>query len=238
MEPMTAHEPCITTDDGIEKDSEIAGALLWLANASGDIHAFFGRLTSAQRRYREVSGRVATLGKDPSWSDLGPDIVAAYLAQGKSLLDDRRSFDQVLASQVAPWLKQLGANLPALAKVDGASHRAQRMLRQTKVLPNSALFELVIAGNYASEGFDVAFIEEGPAKTPDLRLSSRELDRELFVELKHLQRGQYQIEERRRHGDIFRHLESFLYELHLSVDVDVTYQQVLSDIRPTTFSST
>lgn len=45
------------------------------------------------------------------------------------------------------------------------------MLRSSQVLPDTALFELVMATNYAVEGFDVAFIEEGPGKTPDLRLS-------------------------------------------------------------------
>ena len=36
------------------------------------------------------------------------------LAQAKSLLDDRRSYDFALVSHVAPWIKQLGANLSAL----------------------------------------------------------------------------------------------------------------------------
>ena len=83
-------------------------------------------MIAAQQRYREVTANVAARGKDPSWSDFGPDIVAAYLAQGKSLLDDRRSYDFSLVSHVAPWLKQLGANLPALARVDGATNRALR----------------------------------------------------------------------------------------------------------------
>lgn len=220
----------IPTSGGVEKDPEIAAALNWLAISSGDAPAFFARLNAAQQRYREVTADIAALGKDPSWSSLGPDIAAAYLAQGQSLLADRRSYDFVLVSHVAPWLKQLGKNLPALARVDGATNRALRMLRQTTVLPDSALFELVIAGNYASEGFDVAFIEEGPGKTPDLRLSSGEPNGVLFVELKRLQRGDYEIAERRRHVEIFRQLEALLYERALSVDVDVTYEKELADV--------
>lgn len=224
------HSPYISIGGGIENDPEIAAALAWLASSTGDPSAFFERLIAAQRRYCEITSDVAARGKDPSWSDLGPDIVAAYLAQGKSLLDDRRSYDFTLVSHVAPWLKQLGANLPALKQVKGAPDRALRMLRQSQVLPDTALFELVMASNYAAEGFDVAFIEEGPGKTPDLRLSSTGSGNELFVELKRLQRGDYEIEEQRRHMEIFRKLEPFLHEQRLSVDVDVTYVKELADV--------
>lgn len=222
--------PRIPTGAGVENDPEIAAALAWLAACSGDAQAFFARLVDAQQRYREITSDAAAYGGDPSWTDLGPDIVAAYLAQGKSLLDDRRSYDFALVSHVAPWLKQLGANLRALAKVEGASDRALRMLRTSQVPPDSALFELVMASNYAAEGFDVEFIEEGSRKTPDLRLSGGELGRELFVELKRLQRGDYELEELRRHVEIFRQLELLLHEQRLSVDVDVTYNRELVDV--------
>ncbi|BCL74730.1 hypothetical protein JHS3_04660 [Jeongeupia sp. HS-3] len=222
--------PYVPIGGGVENDSDIATALVWLATSSGDAAAFVARLSAAQQRYREVTASDAARGKDPSWSALGPDIVAAYLAQGKSLLDDRRSYDFALVSHVAPWLKQLGANLPALARVVGAPGRALRMLRNGQVLPDSALFELVMASNYAAEGFDVTFIEEGQGKTPDLRLFHGESGSELFVELKRLQRGDYEIKERSRHAEIFRQLEPLLHEQGLSIDVDVTYEKELADV--------
>lgn len=222
--------PYVPIGGGVEKDSDIAAALGWFATSSGDAAAFFARLSAAQLRYREVTTDVAARGKDLSWSDLGPDIVAAYLAQGKSLLDDRRSYDFALVSHVAPWLKQLGANLPALARVAGAPDRALRTLRNSKVLPDTALFELVMASNYAAEGFDVAFIEEGTGKTPDLRLSRGESGRKWFVELKRLQRGNYEIEERSRHAEIFLELETFLHKQELSVDINVTYEKELMGV--------
>ena len=227
---LPTRRPYFPIVGGVEKDPEIAAALVWLATSSGDAPAFFAKLIAAQQRYREVTADVDARGKDLLWSDLGPDIVAAYLAQGKSLLDDRRSYDFALVSHVAPWLKQLGANLPALAQVEGAPDRALRMLRNIQVLPDTALFELVMASNYAAEGFAVAFIKEGPGKTPDLRLTSSESDSELFVELKRLQRGAYEIEERRRHVEIFRQLEPLLYEQGLSVDVDVSYEKELAEV--------
>lgn len=77
--------------EGVESDAHVGAALNWLASSSGDAAAFFDRLRAAQARYRAITAEASFLGKDPSWSDLGPDIVAAYLAQGKSLLEDRKS---------------------------------------------------------------------------------------------------------------------------------------------------
>ena len=228
--PPQVHRPYVPIGGGVEKDPEIAAALAWLADATGDARAFLARLSIAQQRYRELTAKEDARGQDPSWADLGPDVVAAFFAQGKSLLDDRRSYDFVLVSHVAPWLKQLGMNLPSLAGVEGAKGRAARMLQTSQVIPDTALFELVMAGNYAEEGFDVAFIEEGAGKTPDLKLSKRGSSHELFVELKRLQRGEYERQERRRHGEIFRHVEPLLYEHRLSVDVDVIYERELIDV--------
>ncbi|WP_152668621.1 hypothetical protein [Comamonas sp. E6] len=216
--------------EGVESDAHVGAALNWLASSSGDAAAFFDRLRAAQARYRAITAEASFLGKDPSWSDLGPDIVAAYLAQGKSLLDDRRTYDFALVSHVAPWLKQLGMNIEALKRVDGAVGRALRMLRNKEVLPDTAIFELVMASNYAAAGYDVTFIEEGSGKTPDLKLSGGESSVEVFVELKRLQRGSYEIEEQRRHVEIFSRLDVLLNKLGLSVDIDVTYEKVLSDV--------
>lgn len=216
--------------DGVEKDTDIGAALNWLAACSGDAAAFFARLSAVQRRYREVVAEDAVRGRDPSWAIIGSDIVASYLAQGKSLLDDRRSYDLALVSHVAPWLKQLGADLPDLKRVVGAQDRALRMLRNVQVHPDTAMFELVMASNYAAEGFEVTFIEEGPGKTHDLRVSLGKSGPELFVELKRLQRGLYEIEERRRHREIFLSLDTFLQEKELSVDIDVTYECELQEV--------
>lgn len=222
--------PAFSSSRGVENDLEIATALSWLAESHGDQYKFWRRLEDAQHTYRTVVARVNARGRDPLWADLGQDRVAAYLAQAKSLLDDRASYDFALVSHVAPWLKQLGANIEALRRVEGAKARSLRMLRSAKVHPDTALFELVMASNYAAAGFDVAFIDEGATKTPDLRLSHPGSADGLVVELKRLQQGQYEIEERRRHTEIFRRVEAVIHERRLSIDIDVTYCQELADI--------
>lgn len=215
---------------GVEMDSDIKSGLDWLADASGHEAQFWARLEAAQQTYRTLIADAEVFGQDPSWEDLGPDRVSAYLAQAKSLLDDRASYDFVLISHVAPWIKQLGSNLKTLERIDGARERARRMVQNATVSPNTALFELVMAGNYANAGFDVAFINEGAKKSPDLLLSNTRTNEQIVVELKRLQRGQYEIEERRRQGEIFDRVEAMIHDRELSVDIDVTYDRELKDV--------
>jgi hypothetical protein len=214
----------------IEKDPDIAAALSWLAECSGAPEQFWKRLESAQDNYRTFVANADVRGSDPAWTDLGTDRVAAYLAQAKSLLDDRASYDFALVAHVAPWLKQLGANIDPIRRVGGAEERARRMLRNATVLPDTAFFELVMASNYAAEGFDVAFISEGAGKTPDLRLLAPGTAHSWVVELKRLQRGQYEIGELQRHSAIFRQAEVLISKHRLSVDIDVTYDQELVNV--------
>lgn len=197
--------------DRIEDDRDVRAALAWLASTTGDAPTFLARLERAQEAYRRFTSSALNLGQDPVFSDIGPDVVAAYLAQAKSLLDDRRSYDFALASKTVPWVKQMGRNAALLNRIPGARERAARMLSigRESVLPDSAMFELVIASNYAAEGLDVAFVDEpkGQARTPDLRLSSAELPEPLFVECKRLGRGQYEQAEQACHRLLFRNVD-------------------------------
>ena len=88
------------------------------------------------------------------------------------------------------------------------------MLRAESVAPDSAMFELVMASNYATYGFDVAFIAEarGQARTPDLRLSASGLSKPIFVECKRLKRGQYEIQEQAKHKKLFLKTAELIYE--------------------------
>ncbi|WP_428003672.1 hypothetical protein [Acidovorax sp.] len=215
---------------GVEKDPVIAAALVWLGESSGDQAGFSKRLEDAQRTYRAVVADANVRSGDPSWDSLGSDRVASFFAQAKSLLDDRASYDFALVSHVAPWIKQLGVNLAAIQRIQGAQARAKRMLKAAKVHPDTAMFELVMASNYAAEGFDVTFVEEGARRTPDLRVSFPGMDGEFFVELKRLQQGRYEVEERKHQTDIFRCAEVFIDENKLSLDIDVMYDQELHDV--------
>jgi hypothetical protein len=215
---------------GLEEDEDVEAALTWFATVSGSPKAFVERLARSQQRYRIVTGSPEHRGRDPSLDVISHDVVGAFLAQAKSLLDDRRSFDPGLASQIVPWVKQIGRNINVLPSIPGATERAARMLRAETVSPDSALFELVMASNYATEDFDVAFIKEEQARTPDFQLSACGLSAPMFVECKRLKRGQYEIQEQEIHKKLFRKTAEVIFERRLSIHMDVTYTQEIQKV--------
>lgn len=124
---------------GIEQDQDVDAALHWLASVSCDPPEFWRRIEAAQAYYAGFTDASQNLGQDP-------DLVASFLAQGKSLVDGRRTYDIALASRCIPWIKQLGANVNDLARVDGAIERARRMLADARTAPDGPMLELVMGG--------------------------------------------------------------------------------------------
>lgn len=219
----------------IEDDLDVRAALAWLGRASGNERAFHARLESAQSAYREFTASAEHRGQDPAVGEFGADVVAAYFAQAKSFVDERRTYDFALASTTVPWVKQLGRHVALLDGIVGARGRAARMLSAETVTPDSAMFELVMASNYAANGLEVAFVEEarGQARTPDLRLTIPDLPRPFFVECKRLERGQYEQMERARHRLLFRDLARLIHASALSVHIDVIYTRELAEVPDT-----
>ncbi|MBS0217499.1 MAG: hypothetical protein JSR63_04880 [Proteobacteria bacterium] len=217
---------------GIEQDRDVEAALHWLASVSCDAPAFWRRIEAAQAHYRAFTEASQNLGQDPDLADLGPDLVASFLAQAKSLLDGRRTYDIALASRCIPWIKQLGVDVNELARVDGAAERARRMLTDTSTAPDGPMLELVMGGNYAADGLEVTFVPEAPgqAKTPDLHLFVPGVAEPVAIELKRLRQGQYELEERARHRLIFRRAAAIIDTRGLSLHIDVTYTRELQDV--------
>lgn len=92
--------------DGIRRDFDVEAALHWFAQVSGNSGEFWRRIDIAQERYRTFTQESKSLGRGPELAELGSDIVASFLAQAKSLLDSRRTYDVALASRCIPWVKQ------------------------------------------------------------------------------------------------------------------------------------
>ena len=199
---------------------------------SGDPVNFFSRLNTAQQTYASFTADPRHLYQGVELGMLGSDVVASFFAQAKSLLDSRRTFDIGLASRCVPWMKQIGANLSALSQVHGAADRVRRMLLDQTTEPDSVLFELVMAGNYAANGENIVFVEEQPgiARTPDLRLFVDELPETAAIELKRLRRGEYEIQERRLQERIFSRVADILDTRSLSLHIDVNYIVELKNV--------
>lgn len=217
---------------GIEDDQHVEAALHWLASVSGDDRAFWRRIEAAQERYRAFTEAPSNLGQDPELGALGSDIVASFLAQAKSLLNKRRTFDIALASRCIPWVKQIGVNVDDLARVGGAAERARRMLADAGTSPDGPLLELVMGGNYAADGMEVAFVPEAPgqSRTPDLHLALPGVPEPVAIELKRLRQGQYERSERAKHRLMFRRAAALIEQRRLSLHIDVTYSKELKDI--------
>jgi hypothetical protein len=216
----------------VEDDHDVYAALSWLTSVSEKPGDLVRRLERAQDDYRIATELEQNLGRDLGLRAISEDVVSAYLAQAKSMLEDLRTYDFALASRVLPWVKQLGANTDLMPSIEGADNRALRMWEQATVPPDSAMFELVMASNYAAGGFEVQFIPElkGKDRTPDFRISlPREIE-PVVVECKRLQQGKYELEEKTRHSAIFRNVAALIDNLGLSVHLDVTYIEPLDKV--------
>lgn len=214
----------------MEFDSDVVAGLEWLASTQADKGSFYQRLEKAQRSYISATSKTTNFGKpfDPSWH--GPDAVAGFLSQAKSLLDNRRAYEISVASQIIPWVKRLGQCARMLKTIEGAEERARRMLSNSGVSPDTALFELVLAGNYALHGYRVEFIPEqkGVKKTPEFKCSISE-DDYFFVECKRLQKGSYAIQELELHNRRAHLAELRINSRKMNIWFDVTYNCEVKD---------
>lgn len=210
---------------GVELDMDVIQALRWLAGVTTNPEQFSQRLKNSQDNYIEETSKKINFGArfDSKWH--GDDVVAGFFSQAKSLIDNRRAFEISTASQIIPWVKQLGQNVVLLNKIPGAMERAKRMLESTTVYPDTALFELVLAGNYAAMGYEVEFIPEkkGIAKTPEFKCTFNK-DVEFVVECKRLQKGKYASREEDAHLQLIQPVEVRIRSKKMSVWIDVTYK--------------
>ncbi|WP_417642679.1 hypothetical protein [Enterobacter kobei] len=215
---------------GVEYDKDVADGLEWLASIQVDNKDFFERLSKAQRNYIAATSKSANFCKpfEPSW--YGSDVVAGYFSQAKALLEDRRSYEISIASHIIPWVKRLGQCAQLLNNIPGAKDRAKRMLLNDKVMPDTALFELVLAGNYAAQGYDVEFVPErkGICKTPEFKCSIGD-NKFFFVECKRLQKGSYEINEKNEHLKKANLAEIIINAKRMNIWLDVTYTCEVKD---------
>lgn len=209
---------------GVEYDKDVFDGLEWLAYTLKNHDDFYGRLEKAQRNYIAATLKAENFCKPFNSSWYGPDVVAGFFSQAKSLLDSRRSYELSTASHIIPWVKRLGECAELLNRVTGAKERAKRMLLNDKVVPDTALFELILAGNYAAQGYEVEFVPEqkGISKTPEFKCSiaGKEF---FFVECKKLQKGLYEIQEKKAHEVRAHFLELRINSKKMNIWLDVTY---------------
>ncbi len=152
------------------------------------------------------------------------DRAGWYLYQSELYLTKPYDFDMVQCSRILPFVTRLGARLDLLRQIPGATARMQRALAATSSDIDSILFELVVASDYATRGFDdVEFILESPGrKTPDIK--ALRAGHRLFVETKRKRKtSDYATRERERWWRLSARLRKELMDKRIPVVVDINF---------------
>lgn len=133
------------------------------------------------------------------------------------------------AYRIAPVFRRLGKLLPFLKRVGGVEDRVTRMMVENRAIPDDALYELLVAGAYASRGWSrVEFVtEDSTRRTPDLHVSHGSA--EWAVECTRTGRSDYMAQERAA-GDRLAQLALEEAERrNISVSVEVVFDAELAN---------
>lgn len=126
------------------------------------------RLEAAQERFNRA--RAEIVFAPPGGLEPPADAVGWYLHQAQAYAQDRSNFLLTESFRIAPVFGRLASILSELKRVRGIEDRIHTMMAQPNAQPDTALFELLVAGAYAERGWQVAFVPEdrGGSRTPDL----------------------------------------------------------------------
>lgn len=214
---------------GIEWDDDILKAVSWITHCAGeDTREGIVRAACALEYYKTRCGL-----KDGRWVRDEPlllptDLPGAWVAQAIAFLTRADCYDARLGSRILPMIKAIGVALPELASVKGAEERVRRMMADVTRSPESAIFELVVAGRYLRDGMDVEFISEGPDRTADLSVGVDQ--HRVHVECKRLRASDYETKEIRAAERVFDPLQSWFEANQISLCIDVQFTAEVADI--------
>lgn len=123
------------------------------------------------------------------------DEIAWYLFLCQQSLENPGCVDISQSQRALPFMAAIGSRWQHAYKVEGINRKLDALLKNQRAEPDGILFEVLVALAYAEAGWDVTLIEEGPGKTPDMRVKRG--PQEFFVECKRLARTtQYANDER------------------------------------------
>jgi hypothetical protein len=214
---------------GVDEDADILRALAWIAHCTGEtpqegIH----RTGQAMQHFMANCGM-----QDGRWvrtNDLllPADLPGAWIAQAIAFLAKANAYDARLGSRILPLIKAIGVSLPELALVRGAKERVQRMMADHKRSPESAFFELAMAGRYLREGMEVEFIQEGHQRMADLSVGIG--PHRVHVECKRLQTSTYEIKEMQAAQLLFVAFEKLTEKHKVSLYLDVKFTEEVAAV--------
>lgn len=114
------------------------------------------------------------------------DEMGWYLFLCEQAIEDPLCNDVSQSQRILPFFAGLGARWQHAHRVAGLERKLDEMLKEHRKQPDGHFFEVLVALAYAEKGWDVAFIEEGSEKTPDMRIMQG--SEEFYVECKRMAR--------------------------------------------------
>jgi hypothetical protein len=158
------------------------------------------------------------------------DTLGWYLFLANAFLDHVWNYEPMFGSRVVPVFAAIGRNLELLRSVDGLTERARRLVGAERRQPNGGIFELLVAAAYRRAGGDVAFRTEEPgiARTYDLDVTLA--GRELAVECKRMETGDYGERERARMRQLWAPASDLAQSVERSTFGNVSFSVPVFDV--------
>lgn len=123
------------------------------------------------------------------------DEIGWYLFLCEQALEDPMCMDVSQAQRALPFFAGIGERWAFAPKVKGLERKIDEILHKYKSEPDGLIFEILVALSYAAIGWEVEFIDQQPAKTPDMVV--RKGAKEIYVECKRqVRRAEYAETER------------------------------------------
>ncbi len=211
-------------------EAEVRATLEWFLDVAPDRGALERRIERAQQHYRAACRPSGLEWPETSRLLAGDDLIAGCLAQGASMLHDRRTYDDALGAQIVPFLASIGQQVELLRRRPGATERVRRMLHPGEEHPGAGLYELAAAACYAREDFEVAFIGQARQRCGQLAVRIAEIPRSMAVECRRLPRSIDELRERALVRRQFARLAQLIHARELSLDVDVRFGVALARV--------
>lgn len=206
----------------MSQDSEWLGqAVEWLVG--------HGDVASVQKRLSDLRSRREGAVQAPE----DEDRVAWYLQFAYTYINFPTSLDYFQAARVVPVLAAIGRDVHLLQSAKNVRDRVAKWLSYgERRTPDSLLFELLIAGLYRRNGWDVEFLrEEMGRKTPEMRVHKN--GKSLLIECKRLT----------MHSDAYRSesllwrkmwmpLRDELFRLRSPMILDIEFKRPMAEYGP------
>jgi hypothetical protein len=209
-----------------EEDVDVRSAVDWFLSYF-EAGEWERRRVSAEDYLRSLSDVNPVPGRRLTGDQIrvAPDLFAWYLTLAETYLTRPEEYDHTQGARVIPIFSILGRDIALLKQIQGVDERVRRMVSNKGESPDSGLFELLVGGAYARNGWsEIAFVPESPhQKTPDLSVRKK-VGRKRFIECKRLSMvSGYHRDEHKRWLNMWPPLSEYLRRLEMPLLLEIIF---------------